>query len=258
MKRAALIVLIAILTGFLFEHFVFTSRRSVNNVGEPGVKTEGRKADEIAPAKDSETRKELTARLQFPPGASSADRTSETIQGVTEAPYPHAVTSLRSPSDFPELPQDFGKLLIGRGCQIPEYSNLGFKVIPPKTVISGDFAQSGQTDWAVICQKDDQSSIVVFWAKPTGAECDPELEKSGNRDYHESIRAVSSSEILERTNPFNEGGPDFTAGAWMGPSPPPEYPNISHSGIAANNANKEFRLSYCSQGHWYHFQAVGE
>jgi hypothetical protein len=61
MKRAALIVLIVILTGFLFERFVFTSR-----VNKPGVQTEGRGADKIAGTKDAETRKEITARLIKP------------------------------------------------------------------------------------------------------------------------------------------------------------------------------------------------
>jgi hypothetical protein len=258
MKRASLIVLIVILTGFLFDRFVFTFR-----VNKPGVQTEGRGADKIAGAKDAETRKEITARLKIPPAPSPADRTSEIIQGVTKAPesaptYPHEVRPLHSPSDFPELPQDFRKLLISRGCQIPEYVEPAGVVKVPETVISGDFAQSGQTDWAVICEKDDQSSIVVFWAKPTGAECDPELEKSDNRDYHERIQAISSLDIVTTIDSFNEGGPDFTAGSWTGLGfPPPEYPNLSHSGIVERNANKGFGLSYCSQGHWYQFQAVG-
>jgi len=205
----------------------------------------------------------ITAALSLPRDGSSVMAQSKSTESPAVTPtYPHTVMSLRSPSDFPELPQDFRKLLTRRGCQIPEYTWVPpgvVKVAQPKTVISGDFAQRGQTDRAVICEKDDQSSIVVFWAKPTGAQCDPELEKADNRDDHESIQAVSSSEIMKTINALNEDpGPDFGAGSWNGNGfPPPEYPNISHSGILANNANKGHSLNYCSQGHWYQFQWVG-
>ena len=260
MKRAALIAVIAVY-GFLIMRFVVTSRKSVNRVVESGVKTEGRKA--------------VTAMLQFPPTASPADRSSETIQGMSEAPEPHdLVMPLHSPSDFPELPEDFRKLLISRGCQIPEpYFRQGSLLERPRTVISGEFARSGQTDWAVVCEKDGQSSIVVFWGKPT--DCDSELAAAANDDYIEgdgsptgtiwsfkrSIWPVTSEELPDqrKSDKLSETDPEHYAGGgnWVG-SPPPDYTNLSHSAIVDYGRHLQSDSWYCSQRHWYKYNSFGE
>jgi hypothetical protein len=240
MKRAALISVIAVY-GFLFVRFVFTSPKSINSVGEPGVKTEGRKA----------------AKLQFTPKASPEDRTSETIQGVTEAPEPHnPFISLHSPSEFPQLTEEFRKLLFNRGCEIPEYTEPAYIVHePPKTVISGDFAQSGQTDWAVVCEKDGQSSIVIFWGKPT--DCDSELAAAANDNFDQrGISTATSEELLDQIKSDHEQQ-EAGGGNWVA-SPPPDYPNLSHSAIGDYGRHDESYFWYCSEGHWYAYNAFVE
>ncbi len=180
---------------------------------------------------------------------SAQDRSSIQIQ----AEQTNVVMPLHSPSEFPELPQDFQKLLIRRGCQIPEPPDE--RAFGTKGVISGDFAQSGQTDWAVMCDKDDQTSVVVFWAKPKKTDCDSELAKMGNSDYPEGhppgIKPISSSDILNTVQGVAERSPE--AGGEMWGSPPPDYPNISHSGIMEPFDDKGLDFWYCSKGRWYHF-----
>jgi hypothetical protein len=253
MKRPALIASVAlldILAGALVEMFVHKSARGpTNHVAESAATTND----------------PITAVL-IPSGRSGFVQNIEPSQQPTNVIMP-----LRSPSEFSELPEDFRKLLDSRGCRIPEpVEPLDFPRTP-QSITSGDFAQSGQIDWAVICEKNDESSIVVFWGKPNDPECDSEVATAENRMYlygygqsvnpprqwafERFIEPIPSSEILKRTKESTEEqSPDVAGGHWNGSAPP----EISHSGIMDPFDDKGFDIWYCSQGHWYKFEYFAE
>jgi hypothetical protein len=78
----------------------------------------------------------------------------------------HAQRTVRRlpPSAFPNLPLAIQKQAEVRGCEIPQEAFEGGTKV--NNVISGEFAQRGQKDWAILCSKGGTSSIVVFWGKP--------------------------------------------------------------------------------------------
>jgi hypothetical protein len=81
------------------------------------------------------------------------------------------------PSAFSQLPRNVVRTLHALGCAIPQ-TELKPK---PNNVISGEFARQGQTDWAVLCSRNGNSSILVFW--DGGTKSPAELAKSPDEAY---------------------------------------------------------------------------
>jgi len=163
---------------------------------------------------------------------------------------------LLPPSSFPELPEAFRTLLDSRGCKIPEMRYRD----GPRGVISREFAQRGQTDWAALCDKGGQSSILVFWGK--NAECDSELATAGDIQYIEgdggrAILPTASEELLDQIKSDRDPTHEAGGGNWIG-SPAPDYPNLSHSAITDYGRKLQSDSWYCSQDHWYDYRAFGE
>ena len=69
-----------------------------------------------------------------------------------------AATTRLKPSAFPSLPSRVRTALERRGCTIPQPSNADH----PQNVISGEFTDATQTDWAVLCSRERRSAILVF------------------------------------------------------------------------------------------------
>lgn len=85
------------------------------------------------------------------------------------------------PSAFPVLPLDLQRILTGRGCRVPQTWRRWRDL--PNNVVSGEFAPTGQTDWAVLCSDGTASSVVVFWGGTS--RCDPVLAPAPDT-YHSS------------------------------------------------------------------------
>ena len=67
-------------------------------------------------------------------------------------------TTRFQPTAFSELPEHIVAELQSRQCTIPQI----YDDPEPHNVISGEFKEKGQTDWAVLCSKDLISSILIF------------------------------------------------------------------------------------------------
>jgi hypothetical protein len=91
-----------------------------------------------------------------------------------------SVIKLRPPRSFKQLPPIVQETLVAEGCGIPES---GGAHLPSSNVIQGQFAASGQNDWAVLCTKRGRTSIRVFWGGP--ASCPGELAR------HKSEHAIN-------------------------------------------------------------------
>jgi hypothetical protein len=124
------------------------------------------------------------------------------------------------PSAFAGLPAGVARELHRRGCTIPQTP------FTPAShnVIKGEFAKSGQIDWAVLCSIKGTSTILVFW--------------NGEGDNPAAINAQGDRRSLQGFNTGMIGygreigavGKDFIMRnyyAYAGPKPPP----IDHQGI---------------------------
>ena len=153
-------------------------------------------------------------------------------------PYPNI--ERLTPVAFPQLPKNLMKNLQARGCTIPQ---AGFKP-KPNNVISGDFAKRGQTDWAALCSRGGESSILVFWGGSVKSPA--ELAKApddaywlGNdRDgfhYYRHIMVADRDYILAHYREYGRGG---------------FIPPINHDGIDDGFLEKGSAVYYFHRDKW--------
>ena len=149
------------------------------------------------------------------------------------------------PSAFRELPPGIREQLEARGCTIPQTA----EIEKPHSVIHGEFAKKGQTDWAGLCSRDGKSSILVFWGGP--AKCPSELARGDDRHslqtwsgsriaYSRAIQVAGKKYILDHYNWYG------------GPKPPP----LDHQGIDDAFIGKASVVRYCHQGRWLELQGA--
>ena len=129
------------------------------------------------------------------------------------------------PTAFSELPKTLIAELQRRGCTIPQ----------PHTdrranVIRGQFAQPGQTDWAVLCSARGFSSILVFWnaSGRNPVEVGKWPEPDSTVIYDHFIKPVDRKFIMDHYR------------AYGGTKPPP----IDHQGIESGGEQASVVLYY--------------
>ena len=92
-----------------------------------------------------------------------------------------------APEEFTEVPRSLQRELRRRGCSIPQpYTNGG-----RQNVISGEFTRIGQIDWAVLCSRERQSSILVF--------------RAGDPQQAEELAPRADANFLQRTDAIHIG-----------------------------------------------------
>lgn len=117
------------------------------------------------------------------------------------------------------------------GCRVPQ--GLIDNQVVAKNVISGEFAQKGQTDWAVLCSKQGIQYIRIFWGGPVTCQ----LRIAMGTDTGDFDRAIGTADrkfIMDRYK------------AYGGPKPPP----ITHLGINYQYLEKASEVRYCHRGKW--------
>ena len=95
-------------------------------------------------------------------------------------------------------------------------------------VIHGQFARRGQTDWAVLCSKAGQSTILIFWGKASTCAGELNTEKDDDIRY---IEPVSEADIL-------------------GDADPPTPGLMKHQAIDDGLDGKGSTVYYCTDGQW--------
>jgi hypothetical protein len=167
----------------------------------------------------------------------------DTARGeITAELWQQAAASIRHlPLDsFPELPVAVRQALVHEQCQIPQ----AFHPETPHNIIRGEFAASGQVDWAALCTSGESARIFVIWGGPI--RCPTPIASELNRAYLQGIGGwrirysrgldVASMEyILEH------------ATAYDGPDPP----SRDHAGINDAFVEKASVIHYCHEGKWY-------
>lgn len=168
------------------------------------------------------------------------------IESVLESA---SVMKLRPPRSFNQLPPIVQETLVAEGCGIPEsgFTLPGSNVGPSSNVIQGQFAASGQNDWAVLCTRRGRTSIRVFWGGPASS-CPAQLEgrpseTSINIDgpdgpyFDRTIRTASPARIREAYGRY---------GAESGQKLPAK---VTHDGIE-DGSEKGSSILFCDNGGW--------
>ena len=144
------------------------------------------------------------------------------------------------PAAFSQLPENVVRYLQGRGCTIPQT----YMSADPHNVISGEFARKGQTDWAVLCSRGRESSIMVFWRGSTKSAA--EIARAPDSGYLQTITEGGKIGFSRMIEPV---GRDYIIShykAYGGPKPP----SVDHQGINDVFAEKASVVRYHHRGRW--------
>ena len=144
------------------------------------------------------------------------------------------------PDSFPQLPPAIRVALEARGCSVPQ----SFTSERPHNVITGRFAHAGQQDWAILCSRQDSSSVLIFWGS---AEAEPPTEFPRVRDagFLQGIGEgrIGFSRLLMVATPARIR--DYAA-SFDGPLPAA----LDHDGVEDAFAEKASAVSYFEAGRW--------
>src|SRR5882724_1189829 len=139
------------------------------------------------------------------------------------------------PRELKNLPLPIIRALEARKCLIPQ-SGYHAKL---ENVISGSFRIPGQKDWAVLCSRNEMSSILIFWnGSATGITEIVPLKDAEN--CYRGISAVGRAYILHHHESYG------------GPKPP----SIKHQGIDDGFCEKASIVRYLYRGRWLELQGA--
>ena len=157
-----------------------------------------------------------------------------------------AATLRLPPASFSRLPKNIVQYLQGRGCTVPQ----SYPSREPHNVISGEFARRGQTDWAVLCSREGESSILVFWRGSTKSVS--EIAKASDRGF---LQTVGEGGKVAFSRAIEAVGRDYILGqhkACGGRKPPP----LTHQGISDAYVEKASVVLYYHRGRWLELQGA--
>lgn len=150
------------------------------------------------------------------------------------------------PSAFSQLPKNIISFLEKRSCSVPQI----FGETKPHNVIRGEFAKSGQFDWAVLCSHNHVSSILVFWNGSTKSVAEiarsedkgflQTVDGAGNVGFSRAIDVVGKDYILEHYKEYGGRKP----------------PQIKYQGINDAFVEKASSVHYFYRKRWLELQGA--
>lgn len=150
------------------------------------------------------------------------------------------------PVAFPRLPKSIVQYLRARGCTIPQT----YLSSAPHNVISGEFARRGQSDWAVLCSQNGDSSILVFWRGSTKSVA--EIAKAPDRDFLQTISGGGKIGFSRMIEAVDRDDIIKHYEAYGGPKPP----SIDHQGIDDAYVEKASVVRYYYRRRWLELQGA--
>ena len=150
------------------------------------------------------------------------------------------------PTAFSRLPKNVVSFLQRRGCTVPQ-TYLSRK---PHNVVHGEFRRRGQTDWAVLCSRDGESSILVFWRGSTKSVS--EIARAPDEGYMQTVAGGAKVGYSRMIEAVGRGYIISHYKSYGGPKPPP----IDHQGIDDIYAEKASVVRYRYRGRWLELQGA--
>ena len=150
------------------------------------------------------------------------------------------------PSAFQQLPKNIISYLQARGCTVPQ----AFGETKPHNVIRGQFAKSGQFDWAVLCSRNRVSAILVFWNGSTKSVA--EIARSDDKDF---LQTISEGGTIGFSRAIDVVDKDYILEHYR------EYgglkpPTIKHQGINDAYVEKASSVYYFYRKRWLELQGA--
>jgi hypothetical protein len=145
-----------------------------------------------------------------------------------------------APDSFPQLPPLVRSALKVRDCRVPQ----SFTSERPHNVVTGSFARAGQQDWAVLCSRQDSSSVLIFWGG-ADAESPTEFPRAADAGYLQGVGEgrIGYSRLIAAASPARIR----EYAAWFdGPLPK----TLDHDGVEDAFAGKASVVSYLEDGRW--------
>jgi hypothetical protein len=150
------------------------------------------------------------------------------------------------PAAFTQLPKNIVRYLRGRGCTIPQT----YLSREPHNVISGEFTRPGQTDWAVLCSRNGESSILVFWRGSVKSVS--EVAKAPDRGYLQTVGEGGKIAFSRAIEPVSRAYILRHYKEYSGRRPP----RITHQGIDDAYVEKASVVLYYHRGKWLELQGA--
>ncbi len=149
-----------------------------------------------------------------------------------------------SPGAFWNLSRDAVVALEVEGCTVPQ----AWGENEPHNVIVGWFGAPGQDDWAVLCSKEENSSIVVMWGGPVSCPT-PIAPPLADQSF---LQGVGLDGIL-----FSRGIASIRLDPryWAYPQSP-LLDSLTHDAISDTFYEKGATAYYCEGGVWLEFNGV--
>ncbi|MDH5444384.1 MAG: hypothetical protein OEY52_02440 [Gammaproteobacteria bacterium] len=165
---------------------------------------------------------------------------------------PHSKQYYVTADKVENLPDRFKQRLIQSGCKIPlqqiSYKDeSGYHYTWKPAVVSGQFAKTGQKDWAVFCIIKNEEAIHIHWGGT--ASCPDKTNTlvvadggysapGGNNSFQRYIRSVDKSYITQRYKRY-ASQERF-----------PKLPPLDHTAIEDGVLERASGLIYCHNGKW--------
>ncbi len=157
---------------------------------------------------------------------------------------------VRLPAErFVDVPAEVRAFIAESKCLVPQPADRVRANMPPVNVTRGEFARAGQTDWAILCSRDEKSSIVVFWGGPT--RCATPIFEQPDSNFFQGIgdgvsgfsREIDtiSAQGIRRTYELDQKIYGWTV------------PDVDHDGIDDAFVDKVSSRYYCEAGAWKTF-----
>lgn len=150
-----------------------------------------------------------------------------------------------APRSFTELPSQIVADLEERKCTIPQ----SWHVKERHNVVRGEFARKGQSDWAVLCSENRESSILIYWMGNV-RDVDEIAEEADS-----SYLQVVATETIGFSRIINPVGSEYINRQYKeygGPKPP----KIDHDGLNNAFAEKASTVFYYHSGRWLELQGA--
>lgn len=144
------------------------------------------------------------------------------------------------PEAFPGLPPEIAGVLRTRHCTVPQPAG----ATSPRNVVRGEFFESGQESWAVLCSAKGRSTILVFRNAQDAAP--HALARREDRNYLQSLDEHSVGYSRE----IRTVGRDFIVGHDNGYRVA-KPPRINHHGIDDAFLEKASEVWYFHAGNWF-------
>ena len=173
--------------------------------------------------------------------ATGAVLTSQDWQAANKA------TVRLKPSAFPDLPVTVRRYLERRGCEIPQAFSANKS---PHNVVRGQFTSAAQTDIAVLCSKDQVSSVLVFRGGTTSAVA--VLARHPDEGF---LQVIDAGGVVGYSRALSVASPSYIRehyAAYGGPKPP----SLDHDGINDIFIEKASIVWYWYRGRWLQLQGA--